>query len=64
MCAVTHQLVGPDRAAVVEVGEDLQPLLDDAMRAQALDVGHEANAAGVVFVRRLVQAKRGSGLPR
>ena len=31
--AVAHQLVGADRAAVVEVGQDAQALLDDAVRA-------------------------------
>jgi hypothetical protein len=30
--AVAHQLVGADRAAVVEVLEDLQTLLDDRVR--------------------------------
>ena len=47
--AVAHQLVGADRAAVVEVLEDLQALLDDVVRLAALDVGHEADAAGVVL---------------
>ena len=59
--AVAHQLVGADRAAVVEVLEDLQALRDDAVRALALDVGDEADAAGIVFVGRVVQAFGGGG---
>jgi hypothetical protein len=47
--AVAHQLVGADRAAVVQVLQDLQPLLDDGVRLDALDVGDEADAAGVVL---------------
>ena len=54
--AVAHQLVGADRAAVVEVLQDLQALLDDRVRLSALDVGDEADAAGVVLVDRTVQA--------
>ena len=60
--AVAHQLVGADRAAVVEVLEDLQALLDDGVGLVALDVGDEADAAGVVFVGRVVQAGRGQRL--
>jgi hypothetical protein len=55
---VAHQLVGTDRAAVVEVLEDLQPLLDDRVRFLALDVGHETDTARVVFVRRVVETVR------
>ena len=53
--AVAHQLVGAHRAAVVEVLEDLQTLLDDAVRSLALDVGDEADAAGVAFLARVVE---------
>ena len=44
---------------MVEVLEDLQPLLDDAVRLLALDVGDEADAAGIVLVARVVQAAGG-----
>jgi hypothetical protein len=47
---VAHQRIGTDRTAVVEVLEDLQTLLDDAVRLLALDVRHEADTAGVVLV--------------
>ncbi len=59
--AVAHQLVGADGAAMVEVLEDLQALRDDRMRALALDVRHEADAAGVVLVRGVVHPARGRG---
>ena len=57
--AVAHQLVGAHRAAVVEVLEDLQALLDDRVRPAALDVRHEADAAGIVLARGVVQAAGG-----
>jgi len=46
---VTHQRVGAHGAPVIDVLEDLQALLHDAVRLQALDVRNEAHAAGVVF---------------
>jgi len=46
---------------VVEVLEDLQALLDDGVRPVALDVGDEADAAGVVLVCGVVQAAGGGG---
>ena len=58
-CAVAHQLVCADGAAVVEVLQDLQALLDDVVRLDALDVGDEAHAAGIVLARRVVQAVGG-----
>ena len=53
--AVAHQLVGTHRAAMVEVLEDLQALLDDRVRLVALDVRDETDATGVVFIRGAVQ---------
>ena len=55
--AVAHQAVGADRAAVVQVLEDLQTLGDDRVRLVAGDMGHEADAAGIVLVRRVVEAR-------
>jgi hypothetical protein len=54
--AVAHQLVGAHRAAVVQVLQDLQRMGDDGVALLALDVRHEADAAGVVLMRRVVQA--------
>ena len=56
--AVAHQLVGADGAAMVEVLEDLQALLDDRVALLALDVRHEADAAGVVLVRRASRGRQ------
>ena len=53
--AVAHQRVGADGAAVVEVDQDGKPLAHDGMALPALDVGHEADAAGVVLVARVVK---------
>ena len=44
------------RAAVVQVQQDLQGLLNDGMGLPALDVGHESHAAGLVLELRVVQA--------
>jgi hypothetical protein len=54
--AVAHQRIGPHRAAVVEVLQDLERVADDGVALLAPDVGHEADPAGVVLVRRVVQA--------
>jgi hypothetical protein len=45
-------------AAVQEVEEDLEPLLDDGVRLPPFDVDDEADAAGVVLVARIVEAWR------
>ena len=47
------------RAPVVEIFENLQPLLNDLVAFLALDVGDEADAAGVMLVLRVVQTLRG-----
>src|SRR6202043_1874793 len=57
--AVAGARVGADRAAVLEVEQDLQPVLDDAVRLAALDVGDEADPAGILLQRRIEQAARG-----
>ena len=53
--AVAHQRVGTDGAPVVEVLEDLQALLNDFVALLALDMGDEADAAGIVLIARVVQ---------
>ncbi|CPO01337.1 Uncharacterised protein [Bordetella pertussis] len=57
--AVAHQLVGAHGAAVIQVFQDLQALLDDGVALAALDMGHEADATGVVLVVRVIQALGG-----
>ena len=56
--AVAHARVGADRAAMLQIAEDAQPVLDDQVRLAALDVGDEADAAGVLVERRIVQTLR------
>jgi hypothetical protein len=41
---------------MVKVDEDLQTLAHDGVAFSPLDMGDKANAAGVVFVVRVVQA--------
>ena len=46
-------------AAVVQVQQHLQGLLNDGVGLPALDVDHEAHAAGLVLELRIVQALLG-----
>ena len=54
--AIAHARVGADRAAVLEVAEDLQTVLDDLVRLAAFDVGDEADAAGVLVECGIVES--------
>ncbi len=54
--AVAHQRVGADRAAMVEIDQDLQAAADDLVRLAALDVGDKADAARIMFVARIVKS--------
>ncbi len=56
--AVAGARVGADRAAVLEVAEDLQRVGDDLVRLAALDVGDEADAAGILVEPRIVEPLR------
>ena len=53
--AITRARIGPAGAAVPKVDEHLQPLPDYRVRFRALDVGDQADATGVVLVRRIVK---------
>ena len=57
--AVAGVGLGAAGAPVVEAAEHLDGVLDDAVAAPALDVGYEADPAGVVLVPRIVQALLG-----
>ena len=57
--AVGELRVVPDRTPVGQVLEDQQALLDQLVALPALDVRDEADAAGVVFVRRVVETLGG-----
>ena len=53
--AVTGVRLAAARAAVFQVDEDLQRLLDDVVRAMSLDVHDKSDAAGIVFGSGVVQ---------
>jgi hypothetical protein len=57
--AVACARIGADRAAVFEVAQDVQRVGDDLMRLLALDVGDEADAAGILFQRGIVETLGG-----
>src|SRR5688572_3310574 len=54
--AVTGVDLAAARAAMIEVLEDLDALLDDGIRFAALDVHDEADAAGIVLELGVIQA--------
>ena len=53
--AVARAFFAAAGAAVVQIGENGQALLDDVVRAPALDVDDETDAAGVVLEARVVE---------
>ena len=53
--AVAGERIAAARAAVGQVAQHLEPLLDDAVRPLALHVDDEADAAGVVLDARVAQ---------
>ena len=53
--AVAGVPLGPLRAPMLEVQKHLERLGDDVVGSAAFDVGDEAEAAGVVLERRVVQ---------
>ena len=57
--AVAGVRLAAARPAVQEVDQDLDGLVHDGVRLSALDVHDEADAAGVVLVRGIVQALGG-----
>ena len=56
--AVAGARVGADRAAVLEIAQDGERVFDQLVRLAALDVGDEADAAGILLQRRVVEALR------
>ena len=53
--AVAELGIGADGAAMVEIVQDLQALLDDGVGLAVLHVGDEADAAGILLHRRVVE---------
>ncbi len=56
--AVARARVGADRAAVLQIAQDGERVLDQLLRLAALDVGDEADAAGILLERRIVKSLR------
>ena len=56
--AVACARVGADRAAMLEIAEDGEGILDQLVRGAALDVGNEADPAGILFERGIVKSLR------
>ena len=54
--AVACSRIGTDRAAMLEIAEDSERVLDQLMRRPALDVGNEADPAGILLERGIVKA--------
>jgi len=52
------QGIGPHCTAVIEILQDLQPLGDDVVALDALQMGDETDAAGVVFELGTVETGR------
>ena len=53
--AVAGARVGADRAAMLQIAEDGERVLDQPMRFPALDVGDEPDAAGILVERGIVE---------
>ena len=56
--AIASLGVGAHGAAVLEVLEDRQPVAHHAVALGIMDIGDEADAAGIVFVARIVKTVR------
>ena len=52
---VAHQRIGSHRAAMGEVFQHGEAVADDLVRLDVLHLGDEADAAGIVFVARIVK---------
>jgi hypothetical protein len=55
VAAVAEEFVSAGSAAMIEVEQDLQTLLDDRVTSGALDMSDESDAARVVLVGRVVE---------
>ena len=51
---IPHQLVSPHRAAMVQVFENLERVLDNRMALLAPDMRHKTNATGVMLIRTVI----------
>ena len=56
--AVARFRVGANGTAVLQIAQDVETVLDDLVALLVLDIGDEANAAGIFFVARVIQTLR------
>jgi hypothetical protein len=66
-CAVAHQRIGSNGAAMRQVFEHEQPVTHDLMRLLALHVRNKTNAAGIVLVARIIKTlfgRQSKGMPK
>jgi hypothetical protein len=56
--AVARLGITARRSAMGELNENLKPLADDVVALFALDAGHQAHAACIVFIAWMVEALR------
>src|SRR5579885_992397 len=56
--AVAGARIGADGAAMLQIEQDGDRVLDDLVRLAALDIGNKTDAAGIFFLRRIKQAER------
>ena len=57
-CSVASTRITALRTTMGQVFENLQSLADDVVRFLAFNVDHEANAAGIVFICRIIETLR------
>src|SRR5579872_1068937 len=57
--AVAKLWIGACRAAMVQVDEDLEAFEQNVMRLAVLEVGDKADAAGIMFVTRIIKSLGG-----
>src|SRR5262249_11693809 len=56
--AVAGARIGADRAAMLEIAQDRERVLNDLVRLAPLDVGDEADTARILVERRIVETLR------
>ena len=61
--AVAHARIGADRAAMLEVEQNGEAVVDDLVRLASLEIGDEADAAGILLERGIVKAAARDGVP-
>ena len=56
--AVAHARIGADRAAMLEIEQNGEAVVDDLVRLASLKIGDEADAAGILVERGIIKTAR------